>query len=127
MQYTIKSDKIIEVNKKEIHFDFPIKTILDFEDCIVILLAFEEKNDIKNEKKSNLLAISEVGHVLWQTSNKYIEEIRKVAHKTPLIILDEILKKEIDNKYDVLIHLYKWNFYINPETGEKIREEQIEK
>ncbi|GHV59362.1 hypothetical protein FACS1894182_13350 [Bacteroidia bacterium] len=130
MQFLIKSDKIIKINNIKISFDFPIKTILDFDDCLVILLIPQEKDDIKQvekNNKTNLLAINNKGQILWQISNIYIPEIRKVVHKTPLIILDETLKKEISNKFDLLIHLDKFNFYFNPKTGEKIREEQIEK
>jgi hypothetical protein len=130
MVFSIKSDKRIKVNNIEISFDFPIKTVLDFEDCLVILLVPNDKNNIeqvKNKQISNLVSINSAGQVLWQISNIYIYEISKVPHKTPIIILDDVLKREISNKYDLLIPLYKFNCYFNPKTGEKIRDEQIEK
>jgi len=126
MRYRVKSERVIEVNSIKITFDFPIKTILDFDNCIVILLTLQKKNELKKQV-SNLLAISNKGELLWQISNKYINEIKKIAHKTSLIILDNVLKKEIYNRFDLLIPLDKWNFYLNPETGKKIRDEQVEK
>jgi hypothetical protein len=134
MQYTIKSNKVIEVNRKVIVFDFPIETILDFEDTLIIYLMPKDNSEyveyierIEKKNTPNLIAINDEGNILWKISNRFIDRLKRVHHKSSLLILDYNLREQVNSRHELLITIGCWNFYINPKTGEKIREEQWEK
>lgn len=131
MDYTIKSNKVI-MNKNNVEFPFPIKKVIEFEHVLIVFVY--PKNKDQNEKYKNfydwklsrgpVYAISDEGKILWQWKTSYVGNISKVPHKSSIVLLDPLLRKQEESKYDLLIHAQGWNFYVDPKTGRKISEEQ---
>jgi hypothetical protein len=128
--FTREYEKKIIIQGNEILLPFPIKSILDSDDVLIIYSAPTNESDyfkyieiLETIKTANIVAINKAGKIIWEYSNRFIANIKKVQHQSSLILLKNI-SKVCENKYDLLIDCRGWNFYINPETGEKIREEQ---
>lgn len=131
MWYKQENEKKLIIQGNEILLPFPIKSLIDFGNLKVVYIAPVKETEYFNYIKLletfkivNLVAIDKAGITIWEHLNRFIASIKKVRHQSPLILLNNTMEEPGKNTYDLLIDCQGWNFYINPETGEKIREEQ---
>jgi hypothetical protein len=122
---------ILYIKEKRIEFDYDIIEVLEFDTSIVIYIAPVNKKDYEEynqkyswkNKKGPVWGISKDGEFLWQWETGYINSIRK-GETQAKIILPSGFKGNNTKKSCLILNGDNWVFYVNPQTGEKICEEQ---
>ncbi|MGT2866966.1 hypothetical protein [Streptococcus fryi] len=79
--------KILYINQHKIKiFDFNIRTIIELEDFIIVLLEIPFENNVE---KNNILAVNYNGEVVWTLNNiGYAKHIYPIEH---INLVDEVL------------------------------------
>lgn len=109
--YTIKDSELeINGNKKVVKFSHPIYKVIEFKDCLVVMLAFG-RNVHMNQ---NVFGVSFSGEVLWQ-----IHESKKIRNDIPYTNISK--REDLLTAYNLTGILY----WLEPKTGKVIKEEFI--
>jgi hypothetical protein len=127
MNYKIDKN-IFFLNGKKIEFDYPIVEILEFDTSIIIFIAPTRKEDYeqydqKYSWKNNegpVWGFSKEGVFLWQWKIGYVNSIKKGEIDEKILLSTDYYKK----KPCLMLYCVDWVFYVDPKTGEKLREEQ---
>lgn len=111
----------IDVSGRKISFPREISKVVDFDD--VLIVQTKPNRGETNEdwfKIDSIYGVSKIdGKIIWSRPGFEISKQRK----EPKIILLNPNDKRPD-EYELVIYAVSMNFYVNPNSGETIRQEQ---
>ncbi len=111
----------IRVSDREISFPREVSKVIDFKETVVVQT--KPKPGETNEiwfKTDSVYGISKTdGKIIWSRPGF---EISKQEKESKILLLNPIERFPID--YELVIYSVSMNFYVDPDTGRTIRQEQ---
>jgi len=111
----------INVSGREVFFPREVTKVIDFKNIVVVQTA-PNKGETNEDwfKIDSIYGVSKVdGNIIWSRPGF---EISKHQKKSKILLLNPIENLSID--YELQIYCMSINFYVNPDSGKTIRQEQ---